>query len=349
MPPDAVSPDAVPPDPRGREPSVLADLVGLMTCHTVAAALRLGVFDVLADGPLPLAELAARTGTDPAALDVLLAPLTHAAYLERPGDAYANAPTTTRDLAGGGHWATVLPLWLAMVGAQWTDLETAVRTGVPPAGFYPWLDGNPAERALFHTLQHRLATGLAAEVVEAVELPAGARALLDVGGGEGTFGTAFCAAHPALTATVLDRPSVVAAGRERIAAAGLADRVTVRGADLDDELRERDQDVVLLCNVVHGFAAVRARALVAECAEAVAPGGVLLVLETADRPDGGPAAERAFTGFFDLHLWHSQGGRIHPVPDLTEWLTEAGCHVRRTPLPRHPGHALLVATRAAPA
>lgn len=340
----------MPPDPADRGPSVLADLVGLMTCHTVAAALRLGVFDVLAGGPLPVAELAARTGTDPDALDVLLAPLTHAGYLDRTGDAYAATPVAVRDLAEDGHWATVLPLWLAMVGAQWPDLETAARTGVPPAGFYPWLDRNPAERELFHTLQHRLATGLAAEVVEVVDLPPGARALLDVGGGEGAFGIAFCAPHPALTATVLDRPSVVGAGRERITAAGLADRMTMRAADLAGELHERDQDVVLLCNVVHGFAADRARALVAECARALRPGGILLVLETADRPgdDPAPGAERAFTGFFDLHLWHSQGGRIHPVPTLVDWLTGAGCHVRRAPLPRHPGHALLVATRVPP-
>lgn len=340
----------MPPEPSHREPSVPADLVGLMTCHAVVTALRLGVFDVLAGGPHPVAELAARTGTDPAALDVLLAPLTHAGYLDRTGDAYAATPAALRDLAGDGHWATVLPLWVAMVGAQWPDLEAAVRTGDPPAGFYPWLDRNPAERELFHTLQRRLATGLAVEVAAAVDLPMGARTLLDVGGGEGTFGIAFCAAHPALTGTVLDRPSVVAAGRERIAAAGLADRVTMRAADLAGELHERDQDVVLLCNVVHGFAPDRARALVAECARALRPGGVLLVLETAHRPDDdpAPAVDRAFTRFFDLHLWHSQGGRIHPVPALAGWLAAAGCHVRRTPLPRHPDHALLVATRPAP-
>ena len=339
MPPDATA-----------GPSVLADLVGLMTCRAAVAALRLGVFDARAGGPSTVTELAVRTGTDPEALDVLLTPLTHAGYLQRTGDTWANTPVTTRDLAGGGHWATVLPLWVAMVDAQWGDLERAVRTGAPPADFYPWLDRNPAERELFHTLQRRLATGLAAEVVEAVELPAGARTVLDVGGGEGTFAIAFCTTGPALTATLLDRPSVVAAARQRIAAAGLTDRVTARGVDLGEALHERDQDVVLLCNVVHGFAADRARALVAECARALRPGGVLLVLETADRPgdSSAPAAERAFTSFFDLHLRHTQGGRVHPVPTLAAWLSEAGCRVQRVPLPRHPSHTLLVATRPPP-
>jgi SAM-dependent methyltransferase len=334
------------PDP---QPSVLADLVGLMTCHAAVAALRLGVFDALTGGPSTVTELAARTGTHPEALDVLLAPLAEVGYLERAGDTYANSPVTARDLAGG-HWATVLPLWVAMVDAQWGDLEAAVRTGVPPAGFYPWLDGATVEREQFHTLQRGLAAGLAAEVVETVEVPTGARALLDVGGGEGAFALAFCAAHPALTATVLDRASVLDAGRERIAGAGLTDRVAMRGADLEAELRERDQDVVLLCNVVHGFAPDRARALLAECARALRPGGVLVVVESMDRrDDDAPVADRAFTRFFDLHLHHTQGGRIHPAPVLAGWLTEAGCRVRHhAPLPRHPGHTLLVAQRPAP-
>ncbi|HXV92861.1 MAG TPA: methyltransferase dimerization domain-containing protein [Pseudonocardia sp.] len=332
-------------------PPVVLDLLGLMTAHAVVTALRLGVFDALADGPCPAAELAGRIGADPYGLAVLLDTLTEVGYLESAGDAYANTPAAARWLAGGGHWGAVLSLWVAMVQGQWSDLEHSVRTGTPAAGFYPWLDRNPAERERFHDLQRGLATGLAAEVVELADLPDGARSLLDVGGGEANYSIAFCARHPELTATVLDRPSVGPAGKERIAAAGLADRIAMRDADLTDGLGERGYDavdVVLLGNVVHGFAPERARALVAESVRALRPGGLLLLLETADRPhdDSVPLTERAFNRFFDLHLWHTQAGRVYPVPTLVDWLTEAGCtSVRRTDLPRHPSHTLLAATR----
>jgi SAM-dependent methyltransferase len=332
----------------GDAPAMMLDLLGLMTCHAVTTALRLGVFDALADGPCDVAELAGRVGADPYGLGILLATLTDVGCLEASDGSYANAPAADRWLAGGGHWGTVLPLWVAMVGGQWSDLESSVRTGSPPAGFYPWLDRHPTERALFHTLQRGLATGLAAEIVELAELPADARSLLDVGGGEATFSIAFCARHPALAATVLDLPSAVPAGTQRIAAAGLADRVAMRAADLARELDERDRDVVLLCNVVHGFAPERARALVGECVRALAPGGVLLLLETADRPDDEsvPVSERAFNRFFDLHLWHTQGGRIYPVDTLVDWLTDAGAAaVHRTELPDHPTHTLLTVRR----
>jgi SAM-dependent methyltransferase len=144
---------------------------------------------------------------------------------------------------------------------------------------------------------------------------------------------------------VLDRPSVVAAGADRVAAAGMADRIAMRGADLARGLDAPDQDVVLLCNVVHGFPADRARSLVGECVRALRPGGTLLLLDTVEQPHGGPGPriDRAFNRFFDLNLWHTQGGRLHPVETLIGWLVDAGCRVRRIDLPGFPTHTLLVA------
>jgi SAM-dependent methyltransferase len=329
-------------------PAPQVDLVGLMACHAVVAALRLGVFDALATGPATPAELAQRIDVDPYGLRILLAALTEVGYLESTADTYANSPAAAHWLAGDGPWRAVLPLWVAMLDGQWSDLDNSVRTGTPPATFYSWLDQHPAERELFHDLQRGLGTGLAAELVELAEIPPNARKVLDVGGGEATFSIALCARHPMLSATVLDLPSIVPAGKERIAAAGLAHRITLRGTDLAHELEEQDQDVVLLCNVVHGFAPDRAMALVAECVRALRPGGTLLLLETTERPHhtSVPRSLRAFNRFFDLHLWHTQGGRIHPVTTLAGWLAEAGCTVHRTDLREHPTHALLTAHKA---
>jgi SAM-dependent methyltransferase len=144
---------------------------------------------------------------------------------------------------------------------------------------------------------------------------------------------------------VLDRTSVIAAGADRVAAAGLADRITVRDADLTLELDEHDHDVLLLCNVVHGFAPDRARSLVTECVRALRPGGTLLLLDTTDQPRGGvvPHVNQAYVRFFDLHLWHTQGGRVYPTATLIRWLVDAGCQVRRIDLPGFPTRMVLVA------
>jgi len=51
----------------------LLDLIqGSVITQAIAAAAKLGIADVLADGPLPAAEIAKRVGTDPAATYRLL-------------------------------------------------------------------------------------------------------------------------------------------------------------------------------------------------------------------------------------------------------------------------------------
>ncbi|MCD0448695.1 acetylserotonin O-methyltransferase [Actinocorallia sp. API 0066] len=311
----------------------MADLLGLLSCHAAVAASRLGVFDVLGEGPMGLREVAERTGAAVEPLRHLLEALVAAGYLACENGRYSERSGAVEVR---GHWGAVLGLWTALAAGPWQGLAEAVRSGEPDGSFYRWLDGRPAERHGFHRLQEGLAAGLAA----ALTLPEGARTLLDVGGGTGTFSRVLCARHPELRATVVDLPSVVAD-------AALPERVTGRGADLGrpGAITERGQDVVLLCNVLHGFPSERARALVAEAVAALTPGGTLLILESDPDPRGPEAL--AFQRFFDLNLWHTQGGRLHPPAALAAWAVEAGCAVRLAELPEHPAHLLLTA-RAAP-
>lgn len=321
----------MPAEPEAEAADPMTHLLGLLACHAAVAALRLGVFDALAEGPAAPEELAARTGAAREPLCALLDALVESGYLALEDGRYAERP------AGAGlrgHWGEVLPLWTALAAGPWERLAEAVGSGVPDGTFYSWLDDRPEVRRRFHRLQEGMAAGLA----EAITLPGGARSLLDVGGGSGTFSRVFCARSTELRATVVDLPSVVAE-------AGFDGPVTGRGADLGrpGAITERGQDVVLLCNVLHGFTSVRARALVAEAAAALRPGGTLLILESDPAPDA--PAERAFQRFFDLNLWHTQGGRLHPSSELAGWAVEAGCTVRLTDLPDHPAHLLLTAVR----
>jgi len=224
-------------------------------------------------------------------------------------------------------------------------VSSSVRTGTAGADFYGWLGKHPDLQERFQGLQRGLAQWLAEEVVEVAPVPAGARSLLDLGGGHGWFSVAFCQRYPELSATIVDLPEALAAGASTVADSGLTDRVRSRGADLAAGVSERDRDVVLLFNVVHGFPAGPARALVAEAAGALRPGGMLLLLETTPQPRGG-VADTAFTQCFGLNLWHTQGGQVYPPETLDEWLTAAGCEpARRFDLQRSSSHVLLAARR----
>ncbi|HST62263.1 MAG TPA: methyltransferase dimerization domain-containing protein, partial [Longimicrobium sp.] len=64
-------------------PAPMLDLLGAAALRMAAAATRLGVFDTLAQGPLPADEVAQRTGTDPRGTLVLLDALHAHGYVDR--------------------------------------------------------------------------------------------------------------------------------------------------------------------------------------------------------------------------------------------------------------------------
>lgn len=332
----------------GEAPAPMLDLIGLMAAQTAVAGVELGVFDALRPGPRDAGDLARALRADPDGLAHLLDALVAVGYLSHDGGRYANRPAADRWLRGDspGGFGTVLRLWVSIVGELWGDLAEALRGRAPHVDFYTWLAKEPARLDRFQRLQRTLAEWLAEEVVDRAPVPPRAGRLLDLGGGHGAYSLAFCRRHPGLAATVVDLPAAVPFGRSGAAAREPAQRVTFRGADLADGVTERDQDVVLLFNVVHGFAEEPARALVGAAVRALRPGGVLLLLDTAVREDA-PAVDNAFTRCFSLNLWHTQGGRVYPPQTLARWMREAGCEPPTTlALRRSASHVLLSARRA---
>ncbi|GAA2853617.1 class I SAM-dependent methyltransferase [Streptosporangium fragile] len=323
------------PDELRGTPGPHLDLIGAMAFRAAGAAQRLGVFEALLGGPLPVADLAARTGTGPAGLVVLLDALVSFGYLERaPGPAYANSPMAADLLDRRAPWtyAPALAFWQDLLAELWDGLEESVRTGRPQADFYAWLEERPDTLADFQAMLDGMAAARAPLVAEAVPDP-GER-LLDLGGGHARHSIALCRAHPRLTATVVDLPNALAGGRARVAEAGLGDRVTLLPGDLAEVDLGSGYDTALLFNLCHGFDEAGNRALFKRVAGALRPGGRVLVLESfADLPPGTPAAAEAFVRAFSLNLAVTQGGRIHAFGEVAGWLADAGFGgIERRPL-----------------
>lgn len=305
------------------------DLTGAMALPAAAAGLRLGLFDAL---PARAVELAPKLGVDAEALDVLVQALAGAGYLTVEDGVHDVSERARSWTSGQG--ANVLLFWHSLLGGLWHDLDKTITTGVPAADFYTWLAGQPDTLARFHALQRGLAASLAEEIAGLDVLPEDARTLLDLGGGHGLFSAALCAGRPDLRATLVDLPEALTRDP--------AERVTPVPGDLRDGVPWRDQDVVLLFNVVHGFAASQARRLVFEAIAALRPGGVLLLLE---EPAG---QDSPFTALFGLNLLHTQGGRLYTVEELGGWMSEAGgLPYHRHDLERSRTHVLLTVVRGA--
>lgn len=327
--------------PPGDGPPSFPDLLTTAGYRTLAAALRLGAFTALADGPLPGPELAAALGTDPRGTGLLADALVSSGYLEHRPDGYATTEATAKWLSDNGY-SQVDRFWSTVLFESWGGLEESVRTGRPALDFYRWLADRPETLARFQGMLSGMADAIVPEAVELV--PVGER-LLDLGGGHAKYAVGLCAAHPALRATVVDLPDALAVGGQAVAQAGLEDRIALRAGDYDEIDLGRDHDTALLFNVVHGRTAEANRKLLARVAEALKPGGAVVLLEPDEHPDD-PASD-AFARVFSLNLFHGQGGQVYGAEEIESWLVGANfADVTTHPLRSLPGQSITVARKS---
>lgn len=307
-----------------RGPAPIVDLFGAAGFRAVTLATDTGVFAALADGHASPEDVAVAVDAHPTGVRHLLALLEPLGYVQETADGYEPTRMTRTWLLGDGpNVAPWFTYWHDVVFPYWDEtLEAAIREGAPPQTMYEWLD----DRGGWATAQRgfrAVATLLADDVLDAIDLPSGGGQLLDVGGGHGYYAIEACRRAPGLEATVLDAPKALEVARADVAAAGLADRIDLRGGDaLTDDLGE-GYDVAFCFNVVHGYDAATNRALFERIHDALAPGGQIVVLDQFAGSSRLPIARLglAFTGFVYAT---TLGATVYEADAIGEWLRASG-------------------------
>ena len=145
--------------------------------------------------------------------------------------------------------------------------------------------------------------------------------LLDLGGGEGVFAEAAAERWPHLEIRLVDLPEVAARAESRLRAAGLAGRVSVRGADLFDAPALGAADVVSFVRVLHDHEDDAALALLRLAHRALTPGGEVMIAEPIA---GMPGARRVGHAYFGFYLLAMGSGRARSAVELADLLARAG-------------------------
>jgi SAM-dependent methyltransferase len=105
------------------------------------------------------------------------------------------------------------------------------------------------------------------------------RRVVDVGGNSGEFVLQLCRAHPQLRATVMDLPLVCEIGREHLSREPEAGRIGfVPGNAMADAL-PTGADLISFKSILHDWPDAEATQFMARAAEALEPGGTLLIFE----------------------------------------------------------------------
>jgi acetylserotonin N-methyltransferase len=270
------------------DPGLVLDLLqAFRSSKVMFAAVSLGVFDALTEGPKPLPVLAAELKANSDALERLLDACVGLQLLDRDSQGYRNTPaaaaylcrSSPQRLTGYLNYSNDV-LW-----KLWGNLEDAVREGTHRwRQTFGW-DG-PLFSHFFHTEEakrefllgmHGYGLLSSPQVVGAFDLSR-YRCLVDLGGATGHLAVAACRRYPHLRAVVFDLPEAVPLAREMVAASPVADRIEVAAGDFfTDPLPAGD--LYSLGRILHDWAEEKVVKLLGRVHQHLPAGGAVLIAE----------------------------------------------------------------------
>lgn len=291
--------------------------VGHYFSRAIYLAAKLGIADLLKDGPRDCRELAEATGTHAPSLNRVMRLLVSAGvFAEQENGKFALAPLGEFMRAGvpGSMRASVL--LFAGVGIQdaWKELEYCVRTGepafrkeAPDADAFTQMAKNPEMAAVFDEAMATFAPITSAAVAAAYDFSAFGT-VVDVGGGNGALLIGILKANPNLRGIVFDQPHAATRATDKIAAEGLSSRCRAIGGDFFKELPS-GADACVVKHVIHDWDDARAVAILKNCRRAMGPNGKLLIVEGVYPPRIDQSDLSRGAAANDVNMLVSTGGR----------------------------------------
>jgi SAM-dependent methyltransferase len=299
---------------------VLALARGFQKSRIILTAAELDFFTILSTRSMTAAELAKELGLDTRATTRLLDALVVLGFLSKDNGHYR----TTDEAAplSSAHPETVRPMLLHMnhMWENWSHMTETVRRGENQKRIRASEQGGTTLENFIGAM-HVVGRALSKQIVS--DYDAGRfRCLLDIGGGSGTYTTAFLERYPALLAVLFDLPGAVELAQKRFEAEGFSDRArTVSGNFYQDDL-PTGCDLALLSAVIHQNSVAQNLELFGKIHRALAPGGVILIRdhimdEGRTHPPGG--------AIFALNmLVATDGGDTFTFAEVEKPLIEAG-------------------------
>jgi hypothetical protein len=299
--------------------------------HVLYLAAKLGIAELLNDGPRHATELAAATATHAPSLQRVLRLLASAGvFEEQENGAFALTALGAglREGVPGSARAMVMLFAGERIQNAWQELEYCVRTGEPvfrKRGLDDQFKDparSPEENATFDAAMADL-TRLTAVAVAAAYDFAPLRTVVDVGGGNGALLIGILQAHPHLHGIVFDQPHAAERAQEQIASSGLAERCEAVGGDFFTEV-PAGADAYLLKHVIHDWNDDRAVTILKNCRRAMGENSKLLIVEGVYPPriDQSFASRRAVTS--DVNMLVNTGGRQRSEAEFRALYDAAG-------------------------
>lgn len=306
-------------------------VIGYRVTQCLAAAAQLGVADLLGGGPKPVEELAAATGANADALYRVLRALASVGVFEEVEPRrFGLTPLAAALQSEGPQSRRNLAVFSGEQPYQaWGDIMYSMTTGAPAFNHvfgmphFDYLAEHPEASATFNRAMSASSQQSADAIAAAYDFSA-AETVVDVGGGQGMLITTVLRANPGLRGVLFDRQHVVDDAISALEEAGMADRCARIGGDFLASV-PTGNDLYMLRHIIHDWDDERSITILRHCAEALAPGGKVLVVEMVIE-EGNRAS---WAKFLDVHMLVMNGGRERTAEEYRHLFATAGLKMTR--------------------
>jgi hypothetical protein len=325
-----------------------AHLVQMMTGYWASQALyvaaKLGVADLLVEGPQSVEHLAAATQAHAASLRrVLRALASVGVFTETSPGAYALTPLAALLRTGTPDSMRALAIMYAEEQYRaWGNALHSVRTGETAfnqqfgQSYFEYLAQHPDADRVFNQAMSGWTTQVVGAVIDAYDFSP-FRAIVDVGGSYGTLLAAILQSNQTANGILFDQAHVAAAAKAYLESAGVAERCQTVGGDFFVEVPPGG-DLYLLAQILHDWDDARSTGILRQCRRAMPTHGKLLVIELVL-----PPGEEPFFGkWLDLHMLVLLGARERTEEEYRALLNAAGFELGRV-IPTRAGPAIVEA------
>ncbi len=307
------------------------------TTRALYAAAKLGLADLVKDGPQTAAQLAAATSTHAPSLYRLLRALASAGiFAEDEQQRFAQTPlsdTLRTDAPVSLRWTAMVELGQEHFVA-WSNLLHGIETGEVAfeahykENCWEYYAKNPEHAQNFNNSM----TGFTALVNQALLAAydfSGINTLVDVAGSLGAMLAAVLPRYPQMRGVLFDLPHVIAGAGPLLEAAGVRERCEIAGGDFFQAV-PAGGDAYFLKFIIHDWDDARALAILRTVQRAMPAHGKLLLGEMVVPPGNEPSMSK----FLDLNMMVMLGGRERTAEEFGELFRQAGFRLTRI-LPTH--------------
>jgi ubiquinone/menaquinone biosynthesis C-methylase UbiE len=323
----AVNKNGVPPE------AVLTEiLLGSLASQSLYVAAKLGIADLLADGPKRVDELArAADAHAPSLYRVLRALASLGVFAEQDDRVFAltpaaealrsNTPNSLRDVAifwgEDWHWEV------------WGKILYSVRTGksawaqLHGEQVFEYFEKNKAAGEIFNRAMSSFSTVATKAVAEAYDF-SGIDTLIDIAGGHGRLLAGVLEANPSMRGVLFDLPHVIEGAVKTNSETSVRDRLEFATGDFFASV-PAGGDAYIMKHIIHDWDDDQALTILRNIKQAMKPGGRVLVVEAVIADGNG----QDFGKLLDIEMLVSPGGKERTAKEYEELFERAGLRMTR--------------------